>query len=186
MLSPSSKPPSPAPSALHVVLDGGSPVWLAPLLTGTFVLIAALITAGIAFLSVRASDRRKLSREDRRQWDNELKRAYLAINAEVRDVRIHLSRIHPGEQVAPPGLVVVLERAMANVSKETALLEIFAPAEVVDASKAVGATLASIWQKGFLQLGEDEPSMSWAFDGFIKIDAPVDHLRDCVRTALRV
>ncbi|ROS46199.1 hypothetical protein [Curtobacterium sp. PhB78] len=55
------------------------PWWLPPLLTGAFVLAAAFITLGSLWLS----DRRKLCREDRRQWDRELKDNYIGVAAEM-------------------------------------------------------------------------------------------------------
>ncbi|MFS2028981.1 MULTISPECIES: hypothetical protein [unclassified Curtobacterium] len=82
--------PTSSPSPLHIVMDGTSPVWLQPLLTGAFVLAAAIITAGIAFLSLRASDKRKLAREDKRQWDREVREVYSMVAAETRRLLAHM------------------------------------------------------------------------------------------------
>lgn len=174
--------PTASSAPLHVVMDGGSPVWLQPLLTGAFVLAAALI----ALTSLWLSDRRKLAREDRRQWDRELKQSYVVIAAEVQRVRLHLSRVRPGDDESLTSVLEALEASMTVVSQNTESMRLFAPKDVVEAAYAVGASLATIWQKGFVESGEDEPDVSWAMKDFVTVDPPVERLRDTVRKALRV
>lgn len=65
--------PTPTPLIVQIVSENQTPWWWAGALTGFFVLLAALV----AFLSLRASDKRKLEREDRRQWDRDIKKQYL-------------------------------------------------------------------------------------------------------------
>ncbi|WP_437770618.1 hypothetical protein [Arthrobacter sp. KNU40] len=60
--------PSPPPVIINMP-DTGAPWWGVPLLAGIFVLIGALA----AFLSTRASDRRKSKNEDARRYDEEIK-----------------------------------------------------------------------------------------------------------------
>lgn len=55
------------------------PWWGVPLIAGGFLLTGALI----AFISTSVSDRRKLAREDRRQWDREIRDSYIEISDQV-------------------------------------------------------------------------------------------------------
>jgi hypothetical protein len=71
-----------------------APWWGVPVIAGTFLLIGALI----AFLSTAASDRRKLAREDRRQWDKEIRDAYVEIAAEVNKIREYRSLFVPDDK----------------------------------------------------------------------------------------
>lgn len=73
-LSPTS--PAPAPTT------ASAPWWGVPVIAGIFLLSGALI----AFLSTAASDRRKLAREDRRQWDKEIRDAYVEISKLVNEI----------------------------------------------------------------------------------------------------
>ncbi|WP_433125321.1 hypothetical protein ACQPWW_22515 [Micromonospora sp. CA-240977] len=67
------------------------------MIAGAFLLIGALI----AFLSMAASDRRKLAREDRRQWDREIRDAYVDIAAEVNKISEYRGLVLPeGERGA--------------------------------------------------------------------------------------
>lgn len=54
-----------------------SPWWGVPLIAGSFLIVGALI----AFLSTYFSDKRKLSREDVRQWDKEIRDIYVATSS---------------------------------------------------------------------------------------------------------
>lgn len=65
-----------APSAPSV------PWWGVSVVAGTFLLVGALI----AFTSTALSDRRKLAREDRRQWDKEIRDAFVEISSHVDDI----------------------------------------------------------------------------------------------------
>jgi hypothetical protein len=75
-------PASPTPASVPTPRTGSAPWWGVPVIAGTFLLAGALI----AFLSTAASDRRKLAREDRRQWDKEIRDAYVEIAKHVNDV----------------------------------------------------------------------------------------------------
>lgn len=74
--------PSPSPVLVQLVDQASAPVWLAPLLTGFFVLVASLI----ALYSLYRSDLRKLRREDQRQWDRDLRQAYVDVSQHMRRV----------------------------------------------------------------------------------------------------
>lgn len=63
---------------LHSAADV-APWWGVPLIAGAFLLTGALI----AFISTTVSDRRKLAREDRRQWDREIRDSYIEISDQV-------------------------------------------------------------------------------------------------------
>lgn len=68
--------PTPAPS--HIVVDlwnhggnagsGGSP-WVVPLITGTFLIVVALVT----FLATRSNDDRKATRDHATRWHDEIR-----------------------------------------------------------------------------------------------------------------
>lgn len=75
-------PTSPAPAPVPTPTTASAPWWGVPVIAGIFLLSGALI----AFLSTAASDRRKLAREDRRQWDKEIRDAYVEISKHVNDV----------------------------------------------------------------------------------------------------
>jgi hypothetical protein len=66
----------PAPTA------ASAPWWGVPVIAGCFLLTGALV----AFLSTAASDHRKLAREDRRQWDKEIRDSYLEIAKNVNEI----------------------------------------------------------------------------------------------------
>jgi hypothetical protein len=70
------------PTAPDAVVDA-APWWGVPLVAGLFVLFGALI----ALLSAFLSDRRKLRREDQRQWDREIRDLYVAAMRETAVIR---------------------------------------------------------------------------------------------------
>jgi len=170
-----------------------APWWLQILLqalaTGIFVLGAALIT----FRSVQASDRRKLEREDQRQWDNERKQAFVAIAAAISAAQLELHRVRSGSSddrlVA---ILTVLEAAMTSVRDEVELLRIIASQPVIDAARALQERLAGLWQDALLSdLGApttDEmlgvPQALWK--AFGEVDDLLDQLRIEIRAEIRV
>src|SRR5579885_1893176 len=73
--------PPPTPIGPMNVADAvvqAAPWWGVPLLAGTFLLLGAVI----AFVSTYFSDRRKLAREDQRQWDKEIRDLYMQMSAQ--------------------------------------------------------------------------------------------------------
>ncbi|MBT1631519.1 hypothetical protein [Curtobacterium flaccumfaciens] len=173
---------------MQVLTDGVAPVWLAPLLTGLFVLAAALITAGIAFLSLRASDRRKLEREDRRQWDNELKAAYVTIAAQVSEVRKARASGHPVAGTNP-GLLTVAAAALIAIREQTLLFELIAPPPVIAAGKKVSEGVLTIWQYTLIadmNHEEGDRHLNWSVADFEALDGYLLALRGRLREALRL
>ena len=71
--------PSPTPFMVQLITDNQTPWWWGGALTGSFVVLAALV----AFFSLRASDKRKLAREDLRQWDILIKDRVIAIEPAI-------------------------------------------------------------------------------------------------------
>ncbi len=68
--------------ALTAPASGSAPWWGVPVIAGGFLLAGAVL----AFVAIALSDRRKLTREDRRRWDREIRDTYLEITR-------HLARI---------------------------------------------------------------------------------------------
>lgn len=188
--------PAPTPLEVHVVTDGAAPVWLAPLLTGAFVLAAA----GIALFSLYLSDQRKLRREDQRQWDSELQAAYVTIAAEVARSHVAMTRsMDPFVRLQQ--VVSETEQALSVVMEQTKLLELIAPKNVSEAAKQVGDVLGTLWQTAFEeQMASehvDREELSLDDDAFLgspprmwqhikAANDQVDALKASVREALRI
>jgi hypothetical protein len=67
---------------VQLISENQTPWWWGGALTGSFVVIAALV----AFFSLKASDRRKLSREDRRQWDVIIKDGFISTSTAMNSL----------------------------------------------------------------------------------------------------
>lgn len=177
--------PSPSPVLVQLVNDGAVPPWLAlvvaPLLTGAFVLAAARI----ALKSLEASDRRKLDREDRRQWDNELKAIYVAIAKLIAPVNLELARAR-SEPDSLGKILDVTSAAMVGISDHLTVLKLIADAPVVEAALKVQHAVSQSYQEALVAQPQDKPNMRWAVDHLMGMSAPMDELRDRVREALRV
>lgn len=180
----SSSTPTPTSSPLLVQVTGlsANPPWLVPLLTGAFVLAAALI----ALLSLYLSDRRKLAREDRRQWDREIRETYLEISADVELLRLILAnsynRLPSINRFDEPGV----EEARNRVFRNCRELELIAPKSVVEAANAVSGSLDE------LLVALDRPDNEHVYDAHFarakraKLDSAMDALRRQVQLALRI
>lgn len=180
----SSSTPAPTSSPLLVQVTGVSanPPWLVPLLTGAFVLAAALI----ALLSLYLSDHRKLAREDRRQWDKEIRETYLRISADVDLLRLILSnsfdRAPNIDRFDEPGV----EEARDRVFRSCRELELIAPKLVVEAGLAVSDSLDE------LLLALDRPDNEQSYNVHLarskraKLDSQMNALRRQVQLALRI
>ncbi|ROS46194.1 hypothetical protein [Curtobacterium sp. PhB78] len=184
--------PSPSPLDVHVITDS-APGWVTPLLTGAFVLAAASITTGGALFSLWFSDRRKLRREDQRQWDNDLKKAYVAIASAVSRAQLELARLGPSNpRQRLDAVLEQTEEAMRVVQEQVELLQLIAPVAVSDAANDVLEILARRWERGFearLRGGEDDefagaPMKVW--QDFKEVDATMTTLRNRVREAIRI
>ena len=173
--------PTPAPVVVQLVGQEPPPVWLGPLLTGGFVLVAAII----ALLSLRWSDLRKLAREDRRQWDADLKASYIAIGEHVRAVRVVLGR-NEGTKAYAEKILATTESAMTGLREHIRLFELVASAEVTKAAEAVAEDLADIWQRAWNDSILEEFAMKWAAQKWLVAEEPLMELRDRIRESLRV
>jgi hypothetical protein len=173
--------PSPTPVLVQLVGQEPPPVWLGPLLTGAFVLLAAII----ALLSLRWSDLRKLAREDRRQWDAELKASYVAIGEHVRVVRNVLIR-NEGTLDYTGDILSTTEEALRGIREHIRLFELIAPAEVTKAAEDVAKIVAAVWQRAFTESVHEDFTLRWAVQEGLKIEVPLDALRDRIRESLRV
>lgn len=173
--------PSPSPVLVQLVEAHTSPVWLAPLLTGIFVLAAAII----ALLSLWWSDQRKGKRDDQRQWDEDLKKSYLKIQKLTNALRDALWAY--GEEKSGLGAVIdVVNVFTAGVKKQVDLLDLTAPATVADAAKA-------LWQQQTVVNGLDairgstpEERFEWVLAQRQQLDFLLANLRARVREALRL
>jgi hypothetical protein len=156
-------------------------VWLGPLLTGGFVLVAAVI----ALLSLRWSDLRKLTREDRRQWDAELKASYVAIGEHARAVQVVL-RGYQNDAEYSRKMLITIERAMTGIREHIRLFELIAPTEVTKAAESVVETLASLWERLWVDTFDPDFDSRQAIKASFEIEKPINDLRDRIRESLRV
>lgn len=173
-----------APLDVHLIIDNAAPVWLVPAMTGGFVLLAALITGGIAFFSLRASDKRKLRREDSRQWDTELKSIYVAISTQMTKLNIELARARS----EPDSVKKVLDASsetLVVISGHQTVLQLVAEQPVIDAAAALQRDVSEVYQKALLAQPQDPPDMHWAANHFMQLIDPMRELRDCIRDSLR-
>lgn len=153
-------------------------MWLAPLLTG-------VVVAGIALFSLWLSDRRKLRREDQRQWDADLKASYSAIAAEVRRVRTELGLVRPGNE-GTKALIHVTSESLAVVSDHIRLFELIASRPVIEASQAVNSFILNVWQRVVFDSDDVEADFAWAYKDYLNIEGLLDRLQYRVREALRI
>jgi len=149
--------------------------------------------ATIAFTSTYFSDRRKLKREDERQWNAELKSSYVAIAAAINRCHLEAARIRAGSSEERLKAVMgPTEEAMRTVQEQVRLLELIARQPVIDAAKAVQTQIAEIWQAGLIG-PTDEPAADeflgqpiWLYRKLTNVDDRVEELRAHVRGAIRV
>jgi hypothetical protein len=171
---------TPAPSSAN---------WQTALTQGGFLIAGALI----AFTSTLLSDRRKLKREDQRQWDAELKTSYVAIAAAVRRCNLEAARIRAGSSKERLAAVMEpTEEAMRTVQEQVRLLELIARRPVIDAAKAVQTQVTEIWQAGLIGLTDDPEADKflgqpiWLYRKLREVDDRVEELRARIRGAIRV
>ncbi|MFJ3322000.1 hypothetical protein [Curtobacterium sp. NPDC086286] len=165
------------------MMDGTAPVWQGPLLTGLFVLAAAGLTAGVAFFSLWLSDRRKLRREDQRQWDSELKQSYVTIVDQTREVYTALVVL---EAASPSELGDVTVNALEAVQKEALLLELIAPKAVHEVAFALSNVLSEIYQGAFEGERQEPRPEEWRERTLQKMNGLEARLRVEIRRALRM
>lgn len=163
--------------------------WQTALTQGGFLIAGALI----AFTSTFLSDRRKLKREDQRQWDAELKTSYVAIAAAVRRCNLEAARIRVGSSEERLAAVMEpTEEAMRTIQEQVRLLELIARRPVIDAAKAVQMQVTEIWQAGLIGLTDDPEADEflgqpiWLYRKLREVDDRVEDLRARIRGAIRV
>lgn len=175
-----------APAATQ---PASAPSWSTALISGVF----ALFGAAIAFVSNWLSDRRKLQREDLRQWDSELRASYVAIAAAVSECRLEVARVRAGtseERLA--AVMKPTEEAMRTIQEHVRSLELIAREPVTDAAKAVQVAIAEIWQAGLIGPTDDPEADEflgqpiWLHRKLQTVDARLEDLRSRVREAIRV
>ncbi|WP_411701016.1 hypothetical protein [Conyzicola sp.] len=124
--------------------ENQTPWWWGSALTGAFVVVASII----AFISLRASDRRKLAREDSRQWDGLLKDGYMEVATVLNDL-LRLQMTHDTIDELKPHEASSVARSMVRVVRgRAAEFELIAPRpaalamkEVADAADALAGDL---------------------------------------------
>lgn len=115
------------------------PGWQTALTQGGFLIVGALI----AFTSTWFSDRRKLKREDDRQWSAELKASYVAIAAAVSQCHVEVAQARAGSMEERLAAVIEpTEEAMRTTQVQVRLLELVARQPVIDAAQAVQMQIA--------------------------------------------
>ena len=163
--------------------------WQTAATQGGFVVVGALI----AFTSTWASDRRKLKREDDRQWNAELKASYVAIATAVMECHREVARIRAGtseERLA--AVMLPSEEAMRRIQEQVRLLELIARKPVIDAAKDVQRAIADMWQAGLTgPTGDSEADEFlgqgiWLFRNLENVDVRLEELRARIRGAIRV
>ncbi|MFS2028984.1 MULTISPECIES: hypothetical protein [unclassified Curtobacterium] len=166
-----------------------APGWQTALISGGFLVAGA----AIAFLSTWFSDRRKLRREDQRQWDAELKASYVAISAAVSRCHLEIARVRAGtseERLA--AVMEPTEEAMRTIREQVRLLELIAREPVIDAAKDVQMAIAEIWQAGLMGPTDDPDADEflgqpiWLHRKLTHVDVLVEDLRARVREAIRI
>lgn len=152
-----------------------------------------VLGAAIAFTSTYLSDRRKLKREDERQWNAELKASYVAIAAAVNRCHLEAARIRAGSSEERLRAVMEpTEEAMRTIQKQVRLLELIARQPVIDAAKAVQTQIAEIWQAGLIGPTDDPEADEflgqpiWLYRKLENVDARLEELRIHIRGAIRV
>ena len=181
--TPGSLTPSPSPSPVLVQLvdPNAAPVWQAPLLTGAFVLWAALI----AVLSLWWSDNRKRKADDQRQWDEDLKKSYLKVQKLTSGLRDALWAY--GEEKSDLEAVrAVVDVFTAGVKKQVDLLDLTAPAAVADAARALWQQQTVVSGLDAIRLSPLDERFEWVLAQRQQLDVLLANLRARVREALRL
>jgi len=163
----------PVPAALAPAAPGSAPWWGVPVIAGGFLLAGAVI----AFLSTSLSDRRKLAREDRRQWDREIRDSYLEITR-------HFARIAAFRYVVLSGEEDRQERyragadALAGIREQIAMLEVIGTPPLISRAHELeerSATVVSNWHD-LINPGKPEyRALNAARNEFL------DAVKDCIR-----
>lgn len=125
--------PSPVPTfVIQTVSQPGTPTWVTPVVAGIFVIAGAII----AFFSTRWSDRKRLQREDRRQWDKQILELYAAIFDSTKSLNDiwHSGRLSRKSRKAVLAEVAELTRIIQKSSGE---LTIIGPPKVSEAAQEV-------------------------------------------------
>jgi len=169
------------------------PIWFAPMLTGMFVLLAALI----ALASLWLSDRRKLAREDRRQWDFALREAYVTVAQLVRKAQRAHYRFEGGLERVAQGTDRLFGFDIADSATELSDVADKAGPKLRDLAAFLSLTAPTavlVELNEITDLVDLAPDHGWNHDEFpedqflsyrSRLDAALSRFRDAVREALR-
>ncbi|MBT1631517.1 hypothetical protein [Curtobacterium flaccumfaciens] len=173
--------PSPSPIVVELTGQNQAPFWLAPGLTSIVVVIAALI----AYLSLRASDKRKLQREDQRQWDHRLTDAYVEILTALEPVQQALSQASGDGDEAAGRIMGHAWDAIGVVRRQILRLELTAPGSVLSAARGVLQGLVeTLTETARLSQDELRSLLRWAPLQYFELQKLTEVLRDEARAAL--
>lgn len=138
--------PIPSPLVVQIITDNQTPWWASGALTGAFLLIVAII----AFLSLKASDKRKLEREDQRQWDILIKDAYLQAASDISSI-LQLT-LKQYETDSPGVSLAKATQARDRLQNRGREFHLIAPkaSEAMDDVAHKAATLISQWSGDFV------------------------------------
>jgi len=133
---------TPPPAAASV-----APWWGVPVIAGAFLLTGALI----AFISTSISDRRKLAREDRRQWDREIRDSYIEISNQVNLINNYQYRSIGESDKIKRARYEAGAAALGTIRQEVERLEIIAIDLVISRARDLESscqTIVSRWHDG--------------------------------------
>lgn len=150
-----------------------APWWGVPLIAGAFLLTGALI----AFISTSVSDRRKLAREDRRQWDREIRDSYVEISEQVGLIASYRYLLIGDED--KHGRYKEGEVALGIIRREVERLEIIGTELVISRAKNLEDSCAAVvspWHDGF-NAGKSE---------YRSVNASLGELRHAVKDGIRL
>lgn len=163
--------------------------WQTALTQGGFLIVGALI----AFTSTWFSDRRKLKREDDRQWSAELKASYVAIAAAVSRCHLEMAQIRAGSiEDRLAAVMEPTEEAMRTIQVQVRQLELIARQPVINAAEALQVQVAEIWQAGLIGPTDDPEADEflgqpiWLYRRMTEMDDRLEDLRARIRGAIRV
>ena len=165
--------PSPTPFIVQVISDGSTAPWLTPLLAGLFLIVGAFI----AFMSTALSDRRKLRRDDLRQWDKEIRDTFLRIARAHQVLVVYPFMISEGSRPASAD-VKEARAALHEIASAASEMQLIAPVRV-----ALAATDVS--EKARRMVNAVDSSQGWANES-TAMDKSLSVLLDSVKTALRL
>ncbi|MFJ9780146.1 hypothetical protein ACIRSS_11220 [Amycolatopsis sp. NPDC101161] len=164
---------SPVPAALAPAAPGSAPWWGVPVIAGGFLLAGAVI----AFLATSLSDRRRLNREDRRQWDRDIRDAYLEITRYFGRITAFRYQVLTDEGDRRSRYQAGAE-ALAGLREQVAMLEVIGTPAVIARAHELedrSAAVISLWHE-LINPGKPE---------YRALNAARNELLDAVKDSVR-